>query len=137
MQSYRPESTIAEKLQAMVDRDIRNSRMKDFADLWYLSQHFDFDGPLLAEAIASTFQRRQTPIPAEPIAFTAEFARLESKQAQWNAFTRRTTPSSLPIEFEPVVATIATFLGPILSHLVINQPVPQRWLHPGPWRHMG
>ncbi len=58
MQGYRPESSIAEKLQSMVDRDIRNSRMKDFADVYFLSKHFDFDGPVLAEAIASTFARR-------------------------------------------------------------------------------
>lgn len=42
MLGYRPESSIAEKLQAMVVRDVLNSRMKDFADLWYLSRHFDF-----------------------------------------------------------------------------------------------
>ncbi len=42
MQGYRPESTIAEKFQAMIDRDVQNSRMKDFADLWFLCSHFDF-----------------------------------------------------------------------------------------------
>jgi len=133
LKAYSRESVIAEKLEAMIALGETNSRMKDFADIWYLAQHFDFDGPLLAEAIANTFHRRQTPIQAIPTAFTAEFARLESKRTQWKAFVLRTTPESLPVEFEAVVTGIATFLGPILSHLATGQPAPQHWRHPGSW----
>ena len=51
MLCYSRESTIAEKLEAMVQRDMLNSRMKDFHDIWLLSRQFDFDGHELAEAI--------------------------------------------------------------------------------------
>lgn len=134
MTGYRPESSIAEKLQAMVARDVLNSRMKDFADLWYLSRHFDFDGSMLAQAIAATFERRNTPIPANPTAFGAEFAQRDDKQAQWRAFLRRSTPEGVPDKFAEAVACVAAFLGPILAHLVADQPMPQRWQAPGPWQ---
>jgi Nucleotidyl transferase AbiEii toxin, Type IV TA system len=134
MTGYRPESSIAEKLEAMVARDVLNSRMKDFADLWYLSQHFDFDGPVLAQAIAGTFDRRSTPIPANPTAFSVEFAQREDKQAQWKAFMRRSRPEVVPDEFAEVVVGVAGFLGPVLAHLAADQPMPQQWQAPGPWQ---
>jgi predicted nucleotidyltransferase component of viral defense system len=134
LKAYSRESVIAEKLEAMVSLGEGNSRMKDFADLWYLSRHFAFTGPPLTEAIAKTFQRRKTAIPQQPTAFTADFARLGTKQAQWKAFTRRSAPEGMPSEFEIVVEGISAFLGPILSHLAVGQPMPQHWEAPGPWQ---
>ncbi len=134
MTGYRPESSIAEKLHAMVARDVLNSRMKDFADLWYLSRHFDFDGPVLAQAIAGTFERRDTSVPANPTAFSGEFAQREDKQAQWKAFMRRSRPEGVPDEFAEVVMGVAEFLGPVLAHLPADQPPPNHWQAPGPWQ---
>jgi Nucleotidyl transferase AbiEii toxin, Type IV TA system len=37
---------------------ILNSRMKDFFDLWSLSQTFAFDGATLSKAIKATFETR-------------------------------------------------------------------------------
>lgn len=132
---YPRETVIAEKLEAMVALGEANSRMKDFADLWYLSRHFDFGGALLSEAIASTFEHRKTTIPAQPTAFTAEFAKLETKQAQWKAFMRRSSPECLPSEFGKVVDGIAAFLNPVLAHLAADQPMPKHWQAPGPWSY--
>lgn len=42
---------------------IANSRMKDFFDLWVLSEEFAFDGATLSEAIRATFSR---PAPSSP-----------------------------------------------------------------------
>lgn len=42
--TYSLESTIAEKLDAILQRMEATSRMKDFYDLYYLSGMFDFDG---------------------------------------------------------------------------------------------
>jgi hypothetical protein len=108
--------------------------MKDFADLWYLSQHFDFEGSLLAEAIASTFERRETLIPASPTAVGVEFAQREDKQAQWKAFMRRSRPEGMPDEFAAAVAGLAVFLGPILAHLAADKSMPRHWQAPGPWQ---
>lgn len=134
LRMYQRETSIAEKLHAMVERGVLNSRMKDFADIWYLSQHFDFDGQTLADAIASTFARWDLDVPTEPIAFTAEFVQRNDKQAQWKAFIRRSSPEGLPSQFEQVVDGIAAFLAPVLSHLVVGQLTPRRWKSPGPWQ---
>jgi hypothetical protein len=78
---------IAVKFQAMVALGRANSRMKDFYDIWFLSQSFPFDDDRLARAIAATFKRRETEIPVDlPDALTPAFAEDEQKQRQWDAF---------------------------------------------------
>ncbi len=90
LKTYPPETVIAEKFQAMVSLGIANSRMKDFYDIWYLCQNFRFEGVTLSQAIKATFDRRKTPLPAEPpLALTAEFSEDAAKQAQWKAFIRK------------------------------------------------
>ena len=53
---YARETVVAEKFQAMVALGRANSRMKDFYDVWLLSQSFPFDDDRLARAIAATFE---------------------------------------------------------------------------------
>lgn len=87
---YTPESSIAEKFQAMVVLDLTNTRMKDFYDIWLLSQNLEFDREILAKAIRETFKHRKTAVPTStPIALTAEFTLDENKQKQWRAFLRK------------------------------------------------
>jgi len=74
IRGYSRESTIAEKFEAMVKLGILNSRMKDFFDIWLMLRQFDFEGPILAEAISKTFSTRGTNIQSEPIALTNSFA---------------------------------------------------------------
>ncbi len=130
---YSRQSVVAEKLEAMVSLGEGNSRMKDFADLWFVARNFDFDGGSLAKAISSTFVRRQTSIQAQPIALRPDFARIETMQIRWKAFFRRSSPGDVPADLAEVVDGIAGFLLPILSHLVGGQPLPRRWKAPGPW----
>ena len=63
----------------------------------------------LARAIAATFSRRKTPIPAElPDALTHAFAEDPAKQRQWDSFVEgiEVKPESLVA----VVHELATFL---------------------------
>jgi len=46
--TYPRETAIAEKFEAIVNLGLTNSRMKDYYDIWLLSQQFDFDGELSA-----------------------------------------------------------------------------------------
>jgi hypothetical protein len=94
---YTRESAIAEKFQAMVKLGEVNSRMKDFYDIWMLSQQFEFSGISLLTAIKLTFSNRNTVIPEEITAFTKEFA--TKKQIQWNAFRKRLKQEHLPENF--------------------------------------
>ncbi len=74
VRAYPVETVVAEKFQAMVELGIRNSRMKDFFDLWAIALTLQVDGSNLATAIKSTFARRDTEMPSSrPLALTAEF----------------------------------------------------------------
>jgi len=133
LRGYTMESTIAEKLQAMVTLGELNSRMKDFYDIWLLSRHFDFDGATLARAIASTFAARGTDIPQSPVALTAPFAESDAKRAQWQAFLRRNRLDGVPADFPEVVAALAAFLAPVLVELAAGQSLTAHWPARGPW----
>lgn len=115
---YTPESAIAEKFQAMVALDMTNTRMKDFYDIWLLSRNLKFDDKILAEAIKTTFERRNTPLPnAAPTAFTSEFSQDETKQRQWKAFLRKNRLDT-EIDLEAVLKEIEDFLMPVVSAIV-------------------
>ena len=58
---YTPETVVAEKFHAMVLLGIRNSRMRDFFDVFALARGMNFEIDALAEAIRATFDRRRTP----------------------------------------------------------------------------
>lgn len=111
LRAYARETVIAEKFQAMVALGRANSRMKDFYDIWLLSQSFPCDDDRLARAIAATFERRKTEIPADlPDALTQTFAEDKQKRRQWNAFLENVAlrPGSLP----QVIEGVARFIMP-------------------------
>lgn len=88
LRGYPPESVVVEKLQALVFLGSINSRMKDFYDLWMMTEQFQFDGQKLQKAIVNTFNRRNTPLPREtPIGLSEIFA--SGNQTQWQAFLQR------------------------------------------------
>ncbi len=84
---YPRAAVVAEKLEAIVSLGMANSRMKDYFDLRALAHEGALDPQLLADAIAATFQRRRTAVPAEvPLGLSDEFARDAAKRALWKAF---------------------------------------------------
>ena len=56
--TYSLETTIAEKLDAILDLMEFSSRMKDYYDIYYLANKFDFDGGTLTKALKKTFENR-------------------------------------------------------------------------------
>jgi hypothetical protein len=128
---YSRESSISEKFEAMVKLGMLNSRMKDFYDIWLLSQQFDFDGAKLTEAIRLTFERRGTNLPLEVEAFAEPF--IEAKQTQWAAFCKRLQLDHVPTSFGEITDSLDRFLSPIVSALSTNKPSIAKWIAPGPW----
>lgn len=111
LKTYPPETVIAEKFEAMVKLGIANSRMKDFYDVWVLSNLYPYTFGTLRLAAKETFTRRGTSWPpADPIALSDDFSRDTAKQTQWRGFLRRTRPVHQP-ELGEVVARLAAFLG--------------------------
>ena len=60
--TYNIESIIAEKFQTIISRNVLNSRMKDFYDLYYLIKYSTFSKDDLRLAIEKTFDKRNTDI---------------------------------------------------------------------------
>jgi predicted nucleotidyltransferase component of viral defense system len=131
LMGYPRETVVAEKLQAMVALGMANSRMKDFYDLWHLARTFPFDGPTLTAAVAATFERRGTPVPAgPPLALTVAFAADAAKRAQWAAFVRRSGLEAPMLE--AVVEELGRFLLPVLEAARGGAPVEGKWSPGGP-----
>lgn len=132
LRAYPPETVVAEKFQAMTALGMINTRMKDFFDLWAIANTFAFEGPVLAEAIAATFARRETALPTEPpLALTAAFA--DAKQAQWTAFLKRTEISLAPEPFPEIQARIVTLVMPPTLSASKGEPFAARWPAGGVW----
>ena len=135
LRAYPPETVVAEKFQALVALGILNSRMKDFFDLWAISETFAFDGSILADAIAATFDRRHTTIPVEtPVALTPAFAEDAAKRAQWQGFLRRTALSIAPGSFVEMQTKVSAFVLPPVQSLVVDKPLECKWVVGGPWK---
>ncbi len=130
---YRPETSIAEKTEAMVRLALANSRMKDFFDIRRLAMSRPFDGETLRLAISATFERRQTPLPSNPpLALTTEFAADPQKGRQWDAFVGRIRGAEHP-SLSEVIDTLRAFLLPALLAASTNGPWERRWEPGGPW----
>lgn len=116
LKAYPRYTLIAEKLEAMVRLGIANSRMKDFFDIWLLTQLFEFDGSILLTAIENTFARRASLIPEEPpLAFRPAFYEDAQKQQQWKAFIRKSRPNVEVGGFPFVVSVIYEFIMPAID----------------------
>lgn len=131
---YTAESLIAEKFHAMVIRDLNNTRLKDFYDVWSLAHHREFAGMALAGAIEATFQRRGTKNPMDlPIAFTKEFSENPIKQAQWAAFLRKGRLEG-NLALSEITTVLRGFLMPPIEALADRITFSQNWPPGGPWQ---
>lgn len=134
LRAYRPETAVAEKAHAMVLLGTKNSRMRDFFDVYQLAQRTSFDGVSLASAIRATFERRRTAIPeALPSALTPAFAQADHKRAQWDAFLRKNRLTTAPKDLETVLAILAQFLGPVFDAAARAGDFRFVWKPGGPW----
>lgn len=99
LRGYARETVVAEKFQAMVDLGMANSRMKDYHDLWIISQAFEIDRSRLAAAISATFARRGTAIPDRvPDGLSPTFAKDAVKRQQWESFKRNLSVDPGPLD---------------------------------------
>ena len=110
LKSYPKESMISEKFHAMIRHAQLNSRLKDYYDIWLITDNFEFEAQSLHKAIEKTFAKRQTEIPAErPVGVTTEFA--ETNRDRWSNFLDRFDLRDKRIEdFKDVVEGIWAFL---------------------------
>lgn len=113
--AYSLESVIAEKFEAMIVLDIRNSRMKDFYDVYDILINKKIDSDILREAIKQTFERRHTVLPQEPAIFQESFGTDTRNLQLWKAFLNRI--KAVQIDFSVVIEKLREYLIPIYQEL--------------------
>jgi len=138
LKAYRPETSIAEKLETIVTRGLLNSRLKDYFDIYVLSMHEAFEFTILSKAIRDTLERRGTPIPIEfPVGLTQAFVDEPGRQLQWRSFLDKVGSTSVPTELEVVIKSIALFLGPVMKATQSEIENTESWPPGGPWQNKG
>lgn len=115
--TYSLETTIAEKLDAILDLMEFSSRMKDYYDIYYLATHFEFDSDTLAEAMRKTFENRNHHFTMEQFNQVIAFGEDESMQKKWQAFSRKINVTA---NFRTVLNTIKLLLVPSLKVIIEN-----------------
>lgn len=125
---YPPETVVAEKFEALVRFGERNSRLKDFYDIWVATRTFPFDLATLVEAIGGTLRRRETLAPTSlPVALTPRFAEMPDTQGLWSGFLRRTPPTLPPPPLADLLAELRRFFAPVLPALAVPETAKGRW----------
>lgn len=110
LRGYALETVIAEKFHAMVEHGLSNSRIKDYVDIFHMSQSFEFERLRIAEAILATFSNRQTKIPNDtPPALSAAFFQDSMRIKQWEYFKQKMVFID-PGTFPKVVTTVEGFV---------------------------
>lgn len=133
--AYPAESVIAEKTHAMVLLGQRNSRFKDFYDVYAMAGAFRFERTTLVQAVKATFERRRTTVQAAlPEALAAPFYSNAARASQWRAYVTRNTLSDAPSDFTQVGDRITAFLQPIWTDVASGAGTSGDWENGGPWR---
>jgi predicted nucleotidyltransferase component of viral defense system len=133
LRAYPKEAAIAEKLDSIIERGLRNSRMKDYYDIWLLSTEFDFDGHTLVTAIRETIKRRSRKCEIFPTGLTSEFVENTDKQKQWTAFINKQLVSS-SLTLKDVVKTLQSFLTEPIEAIISNSDFSSTWVKNTKWQ---
>lgn len=123
--TYSLETTIAEKLDAILDLMEFSSRMKDYYDIYYLATHFEFDSDTLAEAMRKTFKNRNYHFTMEQFNQVMAFGDNESMQKKWRTFIRKIDTKT--DDYGTVLKTIKTFLTKPFIAAVENKTFTDNW----------
>lgn len=116
IRAYPPASVVAEKFHAMVTLGLVNSRMKDYYDLWAILNSQPIDESDLADAVATTFSRRETEIPTTvPAGLSDEFSAYPQKTQQWATYAASIDLEGLSLD--NAIDLVWTNLAPICERL--------------------
>lgn len=106
--TYSIETTVAEKIDAILSLMEFSSRMKDYYDIYYLANKFDFDGTILSEALRKTFTNRAHSFTVAQFEQVMSFDNDAAMQKKWKAFTRKIDTKT--DNYSTVLKTIKAFL---------------------------
>lgn len=123
--TYSVETTVAEKFDAILSLMEFSSRMKDYYDIHYIANKFDFDGEMLVEALKKTFTNREYSFTLAQFKQVMSFADDFAMQKKWKAFVRKINTKT--DDYSTVLRTIQNFLEQPFVAAVENKRFTERW----------
>ena len=123
--TYSIETTVAEKIDAILSLMEFSSRMKDYYDIYYLANKFDFDGATLTEALKKTFENRGHSFTIEQFEQVMSFDNDEAMQKKWKAFVRKIDIKT--DDYSTVLKTIKAFLTKPFTAAVGGKEFTPKW----------
>lgn len=123
--TYSIETTVAEKIDAILRLMEFSSRMKDYYDIYYLANKFDFDGATLTEALKKTFENRGHSFTIEQFEQVMSFDNDEAMQKKWKAFVRKIGTKT--DDYSTVLKTIKVFLTKPFTAAVGGKEFTPKW----------
>ena len=123
--TYSLETTIAEKIDAILSLMEFSSRMKDYYDIYYLANKFDFDGKVLTEALKKTFENRGHTFTIEQFEQVMHFAGDSAMQKKWKAFVRKIDTKT--DDYSTVLKAIKVFLTKPFIAAVESRKFTDNW----------
>lgn len=123
--TYSVETTVAEKLDAILSLMEFSSRMKDYYDIYYIANKFDFNGGVLTEALKKTFSNREHSFSPEQFKQVMSFADDSAMQKKWKAFIRKINTKT--DDYSTVLKIIKTFLTKPFTAAVKDKEFTEKW----------
>jgi len=125
--AYQPTTALAEKYETVMTKGLTNSRLKDYYDLWLLSETHHFVGSELAAAIGATFASRETLLlPEVPPGLTEAFYANPGAQNRWRSFLA-TKRIEAPTDLADACEAIVAFIMPPAIAAAAGSPYSSIW----------
>lgn len=130
--TYSIETTVAEKIDAMLSLMEFSSRMKDYYDIYYLSHKFDFEGKVLYEALSKTFTNREHYFTIEQFKQIMTFDSDDGMQQKWKSFTKKIDVEME--DFSVILQSINKFLLEPYTAVINGTIFEKQWVaNQGSW----
>ncbi len=123
--TYSLETTIAEKIDAILSLMEFSSRMKDYYDIYYLANKFDFDDATLTKALQKTFENRGHSFTVEQFEQVLTFSNDDAMQKKWKAFCKKIDTKT--DDYNTVLRTIKAFLTEPFIAAVKGNEYTKQW----------
>ena len=90
--AYNTETLLAEKIQTILTRGTANTRLRDFYDVYELTEKYgkDIDAPIMRQAFAATCKKRETPYEREEAEKILSAVRADEEMAaMWKRYSEK------------------------------------------------
>ena len=111
LHGYPVETVIAEKLHTMFEKEMFNSRVKDYYDVWVLLRWGHFDAKILEEALKRTFKQRGGTWDKKALLNVVEhYGASGDRQKDWERYLRKGKYETAPHDLVHVCTYIVQIL---------------------------